>query len=188
MQVDESGSPYSCLPQKDVNLTSPPLSVTCTDATRGIASRFTNELFPIDAFIPADARTCPQPGVFEKLGLLPGRANLPGGCTRDLVHRFYEAQYQLDGGKLDRFVTASDAAGLTMGYYRTRNLPIWKWLHQAGHPSYAILDDFFQAAFGGSFLNHQWLIAAQRPSTHTPRPSSTRSWTPRGCRLVSAAR
>ena len=31
------------------------------------------------------------------------------------------------------------------------------------HPKYAIADDFFQAAFGGSFLNHQWLIAAASP-------------------------
>ena len=30
-------------------------------------------------------------------------------------------------------------------------------------PNYAIADDFFQGAFGGSFLNHQWLIAAASP-------------------------
>ena len=27
-----------------------------------------------------------------------------------------------------------------------------------------IADNFFQAAFGGSFLNHQYLIAAQAPT------------------------
>ena len=27
-----------------------------------------------------------------------------------------------------------------------------------------IADNFFQSAFGGSFLNHQYLIAAQAPS------------------------
>src|SRR5262249_11662860 len=27
-----------------------------------------------------------------------------------------------------------------------------------------IADSFFQGAFGGSFLNHQWLIAAQTPT------------------------
>jgi len=37
------------------------------------------------------------------------------------------------------------------------------YLHQDGHPHYAIADDFFQAAFGGSFLNHQFLVAAQAP-------------------------
>ena len=32
------------------------------------------------------------------------------------------------------------------------------------HPDYAIADGFFQAAFGGSFLNHQWLVAAATPT------------------------
>ena len=89
---------------------------------------------------------------------------LPGGCTRDLVHRFYQEQYQLDGGKQDRYVTGSDAVGLTMGTYDTRKLPIYEYLHGRRHPDYAISDRFFQAAFGGSFLNHQWLVAAATPT------------------------
>jgi phospholipase C len=51
-----------------------------------------------------------------------------------------------------------------MGVYDTRNLPVYAYLHSRGHPDYAIEDDFFQAAFGGSFLNHQWLIAAATPT------------------------
>ena len=51
-----------------------------------------------------------------------------------------------------------------MGVYDTRALPIYKYLHSGNHPHYAIADDFFQAAFGGSFLNHQWLIAATTPT------------------------
>jgi acid phosphatase len=50
-----------------------------------------------------------------------------------------------------------------MGTYDTRALPIYEYLHRRGHPNYAIADNFFQAAFGGSFLNHQWLIAASNP-------------------------
>ncbi|HVD12849.1 MAG TPA: alkaline phosphatase family protein, partial [Actinomycetota bacterium] len=50
-----------------------------------------------------------------------------------------------------------------MGTYDTRALPIYEYLHRHGHPHYAIADNFFQAAFGGSFLNHQWLIAARNP-------------------------
>jgi len=50
-----------------------------------------------------------------------------------------------------------------MGYYETTALPIYQYLHTDGAPHYAIADDFFQGAFGGSFLNHQWLIAAQAP-------------------------
>ena len=37
-----------------------------------------------------------------------------------------------------------------------------------GHPRYCIADRFFQAAFGGSFLNHQWLIAARTPVFENP--------------------
>ena len=88
----------------------------------------------------------------------------PGGCTRDLVHRFYQEQYQLNGGPQNRYVTGSDAVGLTMGVYDTKKLPIYAYLHGRGHPDYVIADRFFQAAFGGSFLNHQWLIAAATPT------------------------
>jgi acid phosphatase len=91
-------------------------------------------------------------------------AGEPGGCTRDLVHRFYQEQYQLNGGAQNRYVTGSDAVGLTMGVYDTKKLPVYAHLHAPGHPDYAISDRFFQAAFGGSFLNHQWLIAAATPT------------------------
>jgi acid phosphatase len=162
-QVAQDGSLFGCLLQNDVNLTSPPLGVTCTDPAHGIASAFTNDPFSIETYIPRDARTCPQPGVFAPNGLLPSPANLPGGCTRDIVHRFYQEQYQLNNGLQNRYTTGSDAVGLTQGYYDTRSLPIYEYLHSAGHPKYAIADDFFQAAFGGSFLNHQWVIAAATP-------------------------
>ena len=162
VQVDQSGTPYGCLLQKDVNLTSPPLAVSCTDSTHGISSAFANKPFTIDTYLPPSATTCPAPGVFAANGVLAGQGE-PGGCTRDIVHRFYQEQYQLDGGKQDRYTTGSDAAGLTQGYYDTRQLPIWKYLHAKGSPNYVIADRFFQAAFGGSFLNHQYLIAAQAP-------------------------
>ena len=32
-QVNQAGAPYTCLLQNDVNLTTPPLSATCDDAT-----------------------------------------------------------------------------------------------------------------------------------------------------------
>ena len=163
-QVNQAGTPYDCLLQNDVNLTSPPLSATCTDTTTGttFTSHFTNQPFTIDDYIPPSATTCPAPGVSAPNGVLNG-SGLPGGCTRDLVHRFYQEQYQLNDGRQNRYVTGSDAVGLTMGVYDTRELPIYEYLHQGGHPHYAIADNFFQAAFGGSFLNHQWLIAASNP-------------------------
>ena len=70
---------------------------------------------------PARRRACSPPN-----GVLNGQG-LPGGCTRDLVHRFYQEQYQLDGGAQNRYVTGSDAVGLTMGGYDTKraaDLPV----------------------------------------------------------------
>jgi acid phosphatase len=164
-QVNQAGKPYACLLQNDANLASPPLPASCHDATGTAAfdSAFPNTPFLIDDFIAPTDTTCPPPGDFSKPNGWFKGTGLPGGCTRDLVHRFYQEQYQLNGGKQNRYTTGSDAVGLTQGVYDTRALPIYKYLHTPGHPDYAIADDFFQAAFGGSFLNHQWLVAAATP-------------------------
>ena len=165
-QINESGAPFNCLLQDDVNLTSPPLAGPCTETlilpAKMITSDFVNKPFSIDEFIHPTDTTCPPPNVFASNGVPKGQG-LPGGCTRDLVHRFYQEQYQLNGGQMNRYVTGSDAVGLVMGYYETTKLPIYKYLHAPSHPKYAIADNFFQGAFGGSFLNHQWLIAAASP-------------------------
>ena len=160
------GTSYTCLLQNDVNLASPPQPADCADTTTAttFTSHFPNDPFGIEASIPKDARTCPQPGVFAPNGLPPSDSNLPGGCTRDIVHRFYQEQYQLNDGAQNHYVTGSDAVGLAMGYYDTTALPIYTYLHSPAHPHYAIADDLFQSAFGGSFLNHQWLVAAASPT------------------------
>jgi phospholipase C len=174
VQVDTTGTPLSCLLQKDVNLTSPPLPGTdCTLPDGSIVqSAFPNAPFKIDDFIKPEDTTCPTPANAFSVpnGVLKG-SGLPGGCTRDLVHKFYQEQYQIDGGKMDRYTVGSDAAGLTQGFYDTKQLPVYKYLHGPNAPKYAILDDFFQAAFGGSFLNHQWLIAAATPVYPDPLPT-----------------
>ena len=137
-QVAQDGTAYQCLLQNDVNLTSPsPLATTCTDAAHSVpASHFTNKWFTIDDYIKPTDTTCPRPvpNVFPPAnGTLKGNGD-PGGCTRDLVHRFYQEQYQIDGGKQDRYVTGSDAVGLTMGRYETTTLPIYRYLHSKGAP------------------------------------------------------
>ena len=162
-QVAQDGTPYRCLLQNDVNLATPPRPDTCQDPGHGVAaSNFTNRTFTIDDYIAPSDTTCPPEGVFKPTGVVNG-TGLPGGCTRDQVHRFYQEQYQIDGGKQDRYVTGSDAVGLTMGRYDTKALPIYRYLHSRGAPNYVVADHFFQAAFGGSFLNHQFLIAARAP-------------------------
>src|SRR5438874_13750112 len=176
LQVTQGGAVYTCLLQNDVNLKTPPQPASCHDTTTatGFDSAFTNQPFNISTYIPSDARTCPQPGVFAPNGLTPSPTNLPGGCTRDIVHRFYQEQYQLNNGQQNRYTTGSDAVGLTQGYYSSTTLPIYAYLHGDGAPHYAIADDFFQSAFGGSFLNHQWLIAAASP-TWTDAPADQHS-------------
>jgi acid phosphatase len=163
-QVSQAGNAYRCLMQNDASLTSPsplpplpgcdPETVTFPNSTStSYASAFGNTPFDIGTHIPPDATTCPdgEPG------------GDPAGCTRDLVHRFYQEQYQVNGGRQNRYTTGSDAVGLTQGYYDTTQLPIYQYLHAHGAPHYVIADHLFQGAFGGSFLNHQYLIAAQPP-------------------------
>jgi acid phosphatase len=185
-QVDQSGSPIGCLLQNDANLVTTTTSVKWLDGSahpgllspecsattpNGVAfdSHFTSSMpFSINDYISPSDATCPPKTVFAASGVEKGDPQgLPGGCTRDIVHRFYQEQYQLDAGKQDRYTTGSDAAGLTQGYYDTTQLPVYQYLHGQTAPNYVIADNFFQAAFGGSFLNHQYLIAAQAPRWDT---------------------
>ena len=78
--------------------------------------------------------------------------------TGDLVHRFYQEQEQIDGGRMDKFVAISDAGSLPMGYIDGRSLPLYQLAEK-----YTLLDHFFHAAFGGGFLNRFWLICACTP-------------------------
>jgi acid phosphatase len=78
--------------------------------------------------------------------------------TRDLSHRFFEHQMQIDGGKNDQYAAWSDAGGLTMGHFDTSRSALYALARQ-----YVLADEFFQGAFGGSFLNHQYLICACAP-------------------------
>jgi len=90
----------------------------------------------------------------------PKGFNLPlGVTTRDLWHRFYQNQMQIAGGKNDLFAAYADSGGLVMGHYSSANLPLSDVAKQ-----YALADNFFMGAFGGSFLNHFALICACTPT------------------------
>jgi acid phosphatase len=81
-----------------------------------------------------------------------------GIVTRDLYHRFFENQMQIDGGKNDMFAAWADSGGLVMGYYDGSSMALWNVAKQN-----VLADNFFQGAFGGSFLNHQYLICGCAP-------------------------
>ena len=97
--------------------------------------------------------------------------------TGDIVHRFYTQQLQIDNGALEakksdlgKFLTWSDNPGLVLSYLDATNLPEGELAQQ-----YTLCDNFFHSAYGGSFLNHQWLIAAQTPPWTTAIPTGWQS-------------
>jgi acid phosphatase len=79
--------------------------------------------------------------------------------TRDLWHRFYENQMQIDGGKNDKFAAFADSGGLVVGHYDGSKLPLWSVAQK-----YTLADNFFMGHFGGSFSNHIALICACTPT------------------------
>ncbi len=110
---------------------------------------------------PLDPSGKPDPRFPANLPVQPYDINRyvkPQDITGDLVHRFYTEQLQIDGGKMDKFATWSDNGGLTLSYFDASNLPEGRLAQQ-----YTMADNFFHAAFGGSFLNHFWLIGARSP-------------------------
>jgi phospholipase C len=127
-QVDKDGRPYKTLP--------PVLDASATPPQAD--SRFPTDLpnrpFPIDKYMSPEMK------------------------TPDLVHRYYQEQAQIDGGKMDKFVAYTNAGGLVMGYQDGSKLALWSYARQ-----YTLADHFFHAAIGGSFLNHFWTICACTP-------------------------
>jgi phospholipase C len=127
-QVDKNGRPYATLP--------PPMDTR--SSPHAPDSRFPTNLpnapFDLEPFVP------------------------PFDSTGDLLHGFYQEQYQVDGGRMDKFVAWSDAGGLVMSYYDATGWPVGLLAQQ-----FVLADNFFHAAFGDSFLNHQWLICACTP-------------------------
>lgn len=127
-QVDKSGQPYGLLPPVIDNDDKP------AHPDPRFPKTLVNAPFMIDQYLSQNEKTV------------------------DLVHRFYQNQAQIDGGKNDKFAAYSDAAGMVMGFYDARNTKLWDYASR-----YTLSDHFFQGAFGGSFLNHMWLVCACTP-------------------------
>jgi phospholipase C len=92
--------------------------------------------------------------------------------TRGLTHLFYTNRAQINGGANDQFALLSDAGGFTMGYYSRAAMEqteLWKAARDG-----ILFDNFFQGAFGGSFLNHIYFVCACGPRWPNP-PQNQRS-------------
>ena len=148
-QVNQSGNDFKCLPQYSGYSDLFNVSQTCTDTVNGFTSGFQNAAFNLADYQKTDK--CPDSPEF---------------CYEEdkITHQFYQEQFQMNYGLMNRYVIANYTAGSVASYTETRTLPIYQYLHrQNSTVKYAIMDNFFHAAFGGSFLNHQWLVAARTP-------------------------
>src|SRR5882762_734527 len=132
----QTGQPFS-LVSGSLTLTTPPQPINAGQ----IDTRFTAGL---DTLLPYD--------------VLKNSTLQANDTTGDLVHRYWHEQSQIDHGAMDWFVTWSDNPGLTMSFFDATNMPEGLLAQK-----YTMDDNFFHAAFGGSFLNHQFLVAAAAP-------------------------
>ena len=123
---------------------------------------------PFKELPPIWANERDKPPLAERLPNKPFQIDRPSlnlplsARTRDLVHLYHQNIEQINGGKNNKFAAISDAGGLAMGYYDGSKLPLWRWAQD-----YTLADNFFMGAFGGSFLNHQWLICACTPQDNS---------------------
>ncbi|MCB1499745.1 MAG: acid phosphatase [Bauldia sp.] len=74
------------------------------------------------------------------------------------VHRFYQNRMQINGGRNDMFVAWTDVGSLVMGHYSSEGT----WLQKLA-AEFTLADRFFMGAYGGSNLNHFWLVCACSP-------------------------
>ena len=73
-------------------------------------------------------------------------------------HLYYQNKEQINGGRHNMFVAMGNVGGWAMGYFDGSKMKLWQWARE-----YTLADHFFMGAFGGSYLNHQWLVCACTP-------------------------
>ena len=155
------------------------------DGADGLSNAPTGRITQLDAqgqpytYLPAVPKTSAFPtnlpnGYFNIDQYVPSDQEIP-----DVLHRFYQEQMQIDSGRMDKFALYNNTKGLTMGYYKTSLLPLDSLAR-----TYTLCDRFFHSAFGCSFLNHQWLIAAASPS-FPDAPARMKARTDANGKLVS---
>ncbi|HVO88311.1 MAG TPA: acid phosphatase [Casimicrobiaceae bacterium] len=74
------------------------------------------------------------------------------------IHQYWQNQEQIAGGRNNHFAAMTTVGGWVMGYFDGSSMKMWQWARE-----YTLADHFFMGAFGGSFLNHFWLVCACTP-------------------------
>jgi phospholipase C len=134
------------------------------NATPEQATQVDHDGTPFAELPPAWKYGGPDPAFPHRMPNRPFRLDAPplnlqlSQTVRDATHAFYQNREQINGGRNNLFAAMSDAGGYVMGYYDGSKLPMWQWAKD-----YALADNFFMAAYGGSFINHQWLVCACTP-------------------------
>jgi phospholipase C len=88
----------------------------------------------------------------------PPVSRAPTQIVPSPTHLFYNNQEQINGGVNNRFVAMSAVGGWVMGHYDGSQFRLWQWARD-----YTLAYNFFMGAFGGSYLNHQYLVCACAP-------------------------
>ena len=91
------------------------------------------------------------------------------------IHNYYQSIEQINGGRNNLFVAMTTVGAWTMGYYDGSSQKLWQWARE-----YTLADNFFMGAFGGSFLNHMWLVCACTPVDKTAPASAQAQLDPQG--------
>ena len=147
VQVQPNGTPFATLPQPNTN----GINGITTGPDPRFPASITNLPYDIGQNVP----------ITDRHG--------------DLIHRFYTEQYQINdasnpfsiggidpkssgGAPMSKFSAFSDNAGLVVGHYDAQFDAEGQLAKQ-----FVLCDNAFHSAFGGSFLNHMWLVAARTP-------------------------
>jgi phospholipase C len=104
-----------------------------------------------------DASYTPMPNAPFRIDA-PPVSRAPTQIVPSPTHLFYNNREQINGGQNNLFAAMSAVGGWVMGHYDGSQFRLWQWARD-----YTLADNFFMGAFGGSYLNHQYLVCACAP-------------------------
>jgi acid phosphatase len=134
------------------------------DATAGQKTQLDHDGRPLPHLPPVYEGGKPDPRFPQALPNGPFRidASPVNGRLDQLLpspwHLYYQSREQINGGRNNMYVAMSNVGAWVMGYFDGSKMKMWRWAQE-----YTLADHFFMGAFGGSFLNHFWLVCACTP-------------------------